>query len=136
MTRHLKTIAASALIAASAFGATVLPASAGGQISIGIAPTNQEQADAMRAGLQIYSIVKGAQNGGLIEQLGNGNAAGLAQLGSGNVGVVHQDGNGHNGTVTQNGNNNAHGLFQFGENTDGHVSQNGGESGLTFQFGW
>ena len=133
MTRTLKTIAASAVIAMAALAA---PAQAGGSISIGIEPTSQEQADAMRAGLQIYSLVKGAQSGGLIEQLGNGNSAGLAQLGSGNVGVVHQDGDGHNGTITQNGNGNSHGLFQFGKNTNGHVTQHGGDSGLTFQFGW
>jgi hypothetical protein len=134
MKRHLKKIAIATVTAATLATA---PALAGGSISVDIKPTNQEQADAMRAGLQIYSIVKGVEDGSLIEQLGNGNSAGLAQIGSGNVGVIHQEGNGHNGTIQQNGNGNSHGLFQFGENTDGHVVQNGdGQSGLTFQFGF
>ena len=44
--------------------------------------------------------------------------------------------NGGTISVTQNGNGNAHGLFQFGQGTSGHVSQSGGQTGATFQFGW
>lgn len=136
MTRtFLKTAAAA--IALSTM--TILPAvpAHAGSLAISIAPQDAEQEQAMRAGLLIFGLVKGAQSGGLISQNGSGNSAGVGQNGSGNYGIVHQEGNGHNGSVQQTGNNNAHGLFQFGENTDGHVVQNGnGGTGATFVFGW
>jgi hypothetical protein len=135
-TTTIKTLSA-ALLALS-IGGFALPgqAAANGQVSVTINPTNAEEAQMMRAGLGIYAIVNGIQNGG-IKQVGVNNAAGLAQNGSGNLGVVHQEGEGHVGTVQQNGNNNAHGLFQFGKNTEGHVAQNGdGGTGVTVQFGW
>lgn len=113
------------------------PAQAGGQVSIDIKPQNADQEQAMRAGLMVYGIVNGLQNGANIKQNGLGNLAGIAQNGSGNYGVVHQEGNGHSGTLEQNGNGNAYGVFQFGENTDAGVVQNGnGETGATLVFGW
>ncbi len=124
---------AAALIA---IPAAALPAHAGGQVSFDLQPANAEQAQAMRMGLGLYALTQGIRNGG-IRQIGNGNAAGLAQNGSGNLGVVHQQGDGHTGTLTQNGNGNACGLFQFGKNTDGHVTQNGdGGACATVQVGW
>lgn len=126
-------------LVAAALGTAALaaPAHAGGSIGITVTPTNADEAQAMRAGLAIYSIVNGFNGGSGINQIGTGNAGGLAQNGSGNLGVVHQQGTGHNGTLTQNGNGNAHGLFQFGRNTSGHVAQNGnGGTGATFVFGW
>ena len=125
---------AAAFIATAAFAA---PAQAGGQVAIDIQPNSPEQEQAMRAGLMIYGIVNGLQNGANIEQNGLNNLAGIAQNGSGNYGVVHQDGNGHSGTLQQNGNGNAYGVFQFGENTDADVVQNGnGETGATVVIGW
>jgi len=138
MTRNIFTSAKAALVAIfiGTAGLTA-PAMAGGQISIGITPTDPDQANAMRVGLGIYSLVQGMKQGGGISQNGNGNAAGLVQNGFGNTGVVHQEGNGHTGTVEQNGHNNACGLFQFGENTDGKCVQNGnGQTGITAQFGF
>ncbi|MFN4100189.1 MAG: hypothetical protein ACK4GT_10465 [Pararhodobacter sp.] len=35
----------------------------------------------------------------------------------------------------QTGGNNAHGIFQFGRNTNAQVNQNGGQTGVTIQFG-
>jgi len=123
--------------AALATAALTVPAEAGGSIGITVAPTDASEAQAMRAGLAIYSIVNGFNGGSGIRQAGFGNAAGLAQNGGGNLGVVHQQGSGHTGTLTQNGNGNAHGLFQFGRNSTGHVAQNGnGDTGATFVFGW
>ncbi len=127
-----------ASLAAAAILASILgtPAHAGGSVSVSYHPTDPQHAQALGAGLRIYGLVKGLQNGS-ITQNGIGNAAGLAQNGAGNFGVVHQHGNGHEGTVQQNGNGNAYGLFQFGQNTSGHAVQNGnGQSGATFQYGW
>ena len=130
-----------ATLAAASFAAAPLallpvPAFAGGSLSISVAPTSQEQADAMKAGLTIYAFANGIKNGS-IKQLGSGNMAGLGQNGSGNLGIIHQQGDGHSGTIQQNGNGNAYGLFQFGKNTSGDVVQNGsGNAGATFQFGW
>lgn len=127
-----------ALVAAALGTATLAaPAHAGGSVSFTVAPTSADEAQAMRAGLAIYSIVNGFKGGSGIKQAGFGNAAGLAQNGGGNLGIVHQQGSGHNGTLAQNGNGNAHGLFQFGKNTNGHVAQNGnGQTGATFVFGF
>lgn len=133
----LKTIMAS--LVAVTIGSAVMtgPAAAGGSISFDIVPTNAQDAQALKAGLQIYSIVNQVQNGASIKQIGMNNLAGIGQTGSGNLGVVHQNGNGHSGTLQQNGNDNAYGVFQFGENTDANVVQNGnGQAGATIQFGW
>ena len=135
MTRT-KTLIAAALATAIGSAAFAAPASAGGSISFNIAPKNAKEEQAMKTGLAIYGIVT-AVKGGSIKQLGNNNAAGLAQFGSGNFGVVHQEGSGHNGTLTQNGNGNSYGVFQFGKNTNAHAVQNGnGGTGATFAFGW
>jgi hypothetical protein len=136
MTRTSNTLIATVLAAAIGTAALTTPASAGGSISINVAPKNAQEEQAIKTGLAIYGIVN-AVKGGSIKQLGANNAAGLAQLGSGNFGVVHQEGSGHNGTLVQNGNDNAYGIFQFGKNTDAHVAQNGdGGTGATFSFGW
>lgn len=137
MTGPISKTAIAALIAAT-LGVTSLttPAQAGGQISIGLNAGNSEQAEAINAGLTLYSIFSKIEGSG-ISQNGNGNAAGLLQNGSGNHGVVHQEGDGHNGTLQQNGNGNSYGLFQFGKGTDAHVNQTGnGQSGVGVTFGW
>ena len=133
----LKILMASLVAATLGSVALTNPAAAGGSISFDIAPTNAQDAQALKAGLQIYSIVNAVQNGASIKQIGMNNLAGIGQAGSGNLGIVHQKGNGHSGTLLQNGNNNAYGIFQFGENTNANVVQNGnGDAGATFQFGW
>lgn len=128
-----------AIVVAAALGTAALaaPAQAGGSIAFTVTPTSAQEAQAMRAGLAIYSIANQINSGAGIRQIGIGNAAGIAQNGGGNVGIVHQQGSGHTGTLTQNGNGNAHGLFQFGNNSTGHVVQNGnGNTGATFVFGF
>lgn len=131
-----KTLMASLVVATLGTTAMTVPAAAGGSLSITVLPGNAKDEQAMRAGLGIYALVQGIQNGS-IKQKGHGNKAGLAQNGKGNLGIVHQEGNGHNGSLQQNGNGNAFGLFQFGKNTNGHATQNGnGKTGATFQFGW
>jgi hypothetical protein len=134
--KTLTTIMASVLAVAIGSAALTVPALAGGSISIGYAPTDPDEARALSAGMQIYSLVNGLKNGS-ISQNGFGNIGGIAQNGSGNNGILVQEGNGHNGTIEQNGNNNSCGLFQFGENTDGSCVQNGdGQAAATVQFGW
>lgn len=129
-----KTVAA----AVTALIIGISPAMAGGQISIGFAPSDPDQAQALGLGLRMFSVVQGmSANGGNAFQNGNFNAAGFNQNGSNNSGLIVQDGNGHNGTISQNGNDNTCGLFQFGEATDAQCVQNGnGQSGITTVFGF
>ena len=133
-TTFTKTVAA----AVTALVIGISPAMAGGQISIGFAPTDPDQAQALGLGLRMFSVVQGmSANGGNAFQNGNFNAAGFNQNGSNNSGLIVQDGNGHNGTISQNGNNNTCGLFQFGQATDAQCVQNGnGQSGITTVFGF
>lgn len=126
------------LLTAAALGTCLVsaPALAGGSVSIGVHPTNPEEARMLQQGLRVYALSQDIKEG-RITQRGHDNSAGLQQNGRGNLGIVHQEGTGHEGTVRQNGNGNAYGLFQFGENTSGHAEQNGdNQSGATFQFGW
>ena len=133
-TTFTKTIAA----AVTALLIGISPAMAGGQISIGFAPSDPDQAQALGLGLRMFSVVQGmSANGGNALQNGNFNAAGFNQNGSNNSGLIVQNGNGHNGTISQNGNNNTCGLFQFGEATNAQCQQNGnGQSGITTVFGF
>ena len=134
MTRTVIKFASVALLA----GMMAMPVSAfaGGRISFDLAPRNSRDAALFSTGLRAYSLFRGIKDGD-IRQLGNGNAAGLAQAGRGNLGIIQQQGNGNRGTLRQNGNNNAYGLFQYGRNNDDEIVQNGdNRSGATFSFGW
>ena len=122
MGRNTNTAKAAGLALIIAMGAFTAPANAG-QVSINLSPANAEQQQMMQAGLGIYALYNGIQNGS-ITQDGVNNMAGLTQGGGGNLGIVHQEGNNHNG------------LFQFGEGTDAHVNQSGGQTGLGLVFGW
>ena len=131
----LKTLIATIVAATIGAAALATPADAG-QVSIHLDPKNAKQENALKAGLTIYAIANAVQDGS-IKQLGNNNAAGLAQFGDGNLGIVHQEGDNHSGTLTQNGDNNMCGLFQFGDGTTADVVQNGtGEACATVTFGW
>jgi hypothetical protein len=137
MTMTLNTLKASLVAATLAIAPMTVPAEAGGSVSVSIVPQSQKDAQALRTGMQLYSLFNGIKGGASIKQLGINNIAGIGQNGGGNFGVVHQEGNGHAGTLQQNGNNNAYGIFQFGKNTNSNVVQNGnGDVGATFQFGW
>ncbi|MEM7068438.1 MAG: curlin [Pseudomonadota bacterium] len=130
-------ITAATLIAASLALPLTTQAHAGGTISFGFNAKNEDEANAVKTGLFIYKLVKNKKGNAVVDQNGNGNAAGIAQDGSGHTGVVHQDGDGHTGTVTQCGNNNSFGLFQFGKNANGNVAQCGnGEAGAMVQIGF
>ncbi|PWE30064.1 curlin [Pararhodobacter marinus] len=111
------------------------PAEASGGISINIAPSNAREARLLRLGLAAYALHQDIETNGHVTQQGAHNAAGIAQ-GATDQAIIHQDGTGHTGTVSQTGGHNAYGLFQFGQNTTSHVSQTGGQTGLTVQFGW
>jgi len=134
-TLTLKAAALAALVALP-LAAAPAPALAGGQFTISAAPGSAEADLALRAGLAIFGIARDIDANGKITQRGRDNAAGLLQNGRGNFGIVHQDGRGHTGTLEQYGDGNSHGLFQFGRNTRAAVRQDGGQSGLTFQFGF
>ena len=137
----LKTLAV-AVISTLSIGAVsntaVADANFSGSISIGINGTTPEENEAISTGLFLYALMQGLNGDeAILQQLGNGNAAGILQGGTGNFGILEQHGDGHTGTLNQSGNGNAFGLFQFGEGTEGHVTQSGnGQSGLLFQFGF
>lgn len=137
-TKFTKTFAAAVAAAVIGVASLAAPAMAAGQLSISFTPTDPDQQQALGAGLQIFSLVKGlSATGANASQNGNFNSAGFNQNGSGNHGLIVQEGNGHNGTISQNGNNNNCGLFQFGENTNGQCVQNGnGQSSITTVFGF
>jgi len=124
-------------VAALASLALVAPASAAGTFSFTILPGTTQEANAMRAGLQIFSLVNGLQNGANVVQNGFNNQAGIGQNGFGNNGLIYQEGRGHSANLQQNGYYNSYGIFQFGENTNANVVQNGyGQTGMTFVFGF
>jgi hypothetical protein len=134
--KMLQTLAASLVAASIGTAALTVPAAAGGSISFTYVPTNTQDAQALRAGLGLYALYKGIQNGS-ITQLGMNNMAGLLQNGSGNLGIIHQEGDGHTGTLQQNGNNNACGIFQFGEGTTSNLTQNGDNGACaSISYGW
>ena len=136
-TKTLKTLTAGIAVVMIGSAALVSPAAAGGSISLTYVPQDAKHAQALEAGLEIYSIVNAVKHGASIKQIGKNNMAGLGQNGSGNLGIIHQQGKGNNGTLQQNGDDNAYGLFQFGKNNNSNVVQNGnGEVGATVQFGW
>ncbi|QQA43299.1 curlin [Pelagovum pacificum] len=124
------------VILSAALSLTAISASADGQISFTVNPTNQKEDALIRFGLAAYMLHKDYETNGQVTQNGINNAAGLYQNGACNTGLIEQNGSGHTGTLSQNGCNNAHGLFQSGNNSNAHVSQSGGQSGLTFVYGF
>ena len=112
------------------------PALAGGALQVTLAPSNAREAQALRLGLALYALRQDVRTNGHVTQHGANNAAGLYQGGPNNQGIIHQEGQGHTGTLSQQGGNNAHGLFQFGQNSNAHVTQTGGQTGLTLVYGW
>lgn len=137
----MKTLALAAAFATALSAGSTLPmapvhAGSSGQISINLAPSNADEAQALRLGLAFFALAQDIDANGHVTQHGVNNAAGIYQGGPNNQAIIHQEGCNHDGSITQTGGNNAHGLFQFGCNTSGHVEQTGGQTGLTFQFGW
>ncbi len=141
--KFIKTAIIGLVAATMATTAIVAPATAGsntigGSFSITILPgNNTEEAQAMRAGMALFNIINGLENGAAIGQNGMNNSAGMQQNGFGNNGTIWQEGVGNSGTLQQNGNNNSYGIYQFGENTNVDVSQFGNnQTGATFIFGF
>ncbi len=136
--KFFKSIMTGLMVATIASASVVAPAAAAGSFSLTILPAAGEDADALRAGMQIFNLLNAAKtNGGVIRQNGTGNAAQLGQNGSDNFGTIWQEGNGHSGNLQQNGNGNAFGIYQFGENTSVNANQYGnGQTGATFIFGF
>lgn len=115
---------------------TALPVLAGQTLTFGYTAKTQEEAEAMRAGLAIYSLVNDIHTNGHVTQNGVNNAAGIVQGGGRNRAIIHQDGNNHNGSIYQTGGNNSCGLFQFGNGATGHVRQSGGQTCIVIQHGF
>ena len=125
-----------ALVLATALALTSAPALAGNSVAITLAPSNAQEAQALRFGLALYALHEDIHTNGHVTQHGANNAAGIAQGGPNNQAIIHQEGSGHTGTIAQSGGNNAYGLFQFGQNTTAHANQSGGQTGVTLVFGW
>jgi len=130
-----RTIIALTLAATTALAAPA--AIAGGTISFSVDAQHADDANAIRTGLAVYSLLNDIHTNGHVTQNGINNLAALGQHGSGNVGLIHQEGNNHNASLNQYGNGNSYGIFQFGNGANGHVRQTGnGEAGLLFQLGF
>lgn len=134
----MKTLLLSALTATAFALPVALPtaASAGSQISISFTPSNARDAQLLRLGLAAYALHENIDANGHVTQSGARNAAAIAQGGPDNRAILRQEGTDHSGSITQTGGNNAYGLFQYGTGTSAHAYQNGGQSGLTFVYGW
>jgi len=130
----MKRILTAATVAMAAL--TAAPVIAGQTLTFGYHAKNQKEADAMRAGLAIYTLVNDIHTNGHVTQNGFNNAAGIAQGGGNNRAFIHQNGRNHNGSITQMGGNNSCGLFQFGNGANGHVRQNGGGTCIVIQHGY
>lgn len=123
------------LIAFALTLALAAPAMAGG-LTLNIQANNRDDANAIRAGLVFYKVVKDIKAHGHISQRGARNVASLAQGGRGNIGIIHQDGLGHRASVKQTGNRNSCGVFQFGNSRSAHVTQTGGGACIIVQAGF
>jgi Curlin associated repeat len=135
--KSLKTILTGLAFAAMTLTSLAAPASAAGSISLTILPGTAQDAQAMRAGMQIFSLLNAMESGASVSQNGMNNLAGIGQNGTGNNGIIYQEGNGHSANLQQTGNNNSYGIFQFGEDTNVDVSQYGNDqTGATFIFGF
>ena len=73
-----KTFALTALTAASLALAT--PVAANGTFSFTLNASNQDEADAIQAGLMLYQIVQGVESGAFVHQDGTLNGAAIAQV--------------------------------------------------------
>lgn len=130
-----KSVALTALLAASVLTHQTAPATAG-SVNVTVAPRG-ESAEAVRTGFLFYNLFRGVKNRARVNQKGSGNGAAISQHGNGNVAEVFQRGRGNSGTITQNGNNNAYGIFQFGRKARTSAVQTGdGNAGFTFQGNW
>ena len=114
-----------------------LPALADTVISLQLSPRNAQEADALRLGLALYAIHREFRSEAVIDQIGQGNAAGIVQLGQGNLGLIRQRGRDHTATLGQTGTGQAFAIFQNGRGTRADVVQTGPASaGILFQYGW
>lgn len=110
-----------------------LPALAENVISLSLTPRTTQQAQMLRLGLALYAIDQGLRSGATIDQIGQGNAAGIIQ-GSGSFGLIRQRGHDHLATLDQPGTAGAYAIFQSGKGTTAHVRDGG--TGVLLQYGW
>ena len=121
-------------ILATTLGLVALPAPAENLISLSLTPRNAQEAQMLRLGLALYAIDRGLRSGATIEQIGQGNAAGISQGGAGNFGLIQQRGHDHLATLEQPGTTGAYAIFQSGKGTTAHVRDGG--TGVLLQYGW
>ena len=120
-------------ILTTALALAALPAPAENVISLSLTPRNAQEAQMLRFGLALYAIDRGLRSGATIEQIGQGNAAGIAQ-GEGSFGLIRQRGRDHLATLEQPGTTGAYAIFQSGKGTTAHVRDAG--TGVLLQYGW
>lgn len=111
-----------------------LPALAENVISLSLTPRNEREADGLRLGLALYAIHRDIRSGASIDQIGQGNAAGILQSGGGNLGLIRQRGRDHYATLTQQGQGGAWAIIQSGKGTTAQVTDPG--TGILLQYGW
>lgn len=122
------------LFCAAMLALSPLPAFADNVISLQLSPRNAQEADALRLGLALYAIHREFRSGASIDQIGQGNAAGIVQGGPGNFGLIRQRGRDHLALLEQSGRNGSYAIFQSGKGTTAQVRDAG--TGILLQYGW
>ncbi len=111
----------------------------GTNVTLKLSPQGRE-ADVVRDGFQLYSMIKGWKrqpNRANVDQRGSGNGVAIGQHGDSNVANVVQRGNDHSATITQNGQGNWLSLFQFGRRARSDIAQTGnGKTEVVVQGNW
>ena len=132
-------LALAAAFVALLIGTPITAASAAsrhGSVSIVVTPHGRD-AEVIREGYDIYSMLRHRKNRATIDQKGTGNGAAIAQHGDNNAAEIFQRGDNHSATVTQTGRNNLFGVFQFGRGTRETATQTGtGQTGFAIRGGW
>ena len=122
-------------ILAAALAVGPLPTLAENVISLSLTPRTAREADALRLGLALYAIHREIQGGAHIDQIGQGNAAGILQDGSGSFGLIRQRGRDHSATLDQRSQpGGAYAIIQSGKGTTAHLDNPG--TGILLQYGW
>ena len=94
-------------------------------------PRGGRASEALRLAFEAQALRSGAS----ILQSGRNNHAALEQSGTGSQGLIVQRGRDHSATLTQTGDANSHAIIQLGRGARTEVAQQGGEAGVTFQYG-
>jgi len=127
-----RTLIALALAASTALAA--VPASAGGTITFGYSAKNQDEANALRLGMALYTLGKDHHDNGKITESGVKNAVDWVNPNT-NTAYVEQNGNGHSGGLALQGGGTKCALIQHGNGATNHVNAGAGDTCVVLGIG-